>query len=897
MTPMSVTTSRDVRQAFLEFFEENQHAIVASSPLPQKDNPTLLFTNAGMNQFANVFLGTETRDYARAATAQKVMRVQGKHNDLENVGPSPRHHTFFEMLGNFSFGDYFKREAIDFAWTFLTQVVGLDQQRLWATVFRDDDEAAALWSRHLDPERILRFDEKDNFWAMGDTGPCGPCSEIHYYIGPIEEQQASGVNHDDAYLELWNLVFMQFNRDHTGRLTPLPRPSIDTGMSLERLMQVVQGVDNNYDTDLFAPVLDRIQALLEHTNSERQDHLVGYRVIADHGRAATFLIADGVLPGNVGQGYVLRMIIRRAARFGRTIGFDEPFLAAVARVIVDEMGPIYPELQQRQALIQHTLTQEETRFARTLDGGLSRLDGLMEALEDSGQRLISGDDAFNLYATHGLPLELTRDVAVERGFTVDEAGFLAARDQHALASGSGAFGQYEAAEHVYGELWATLRGDGRLPQEGVDYDPYTGASLESPIVALIVNGAPASQAGPETSVEVVTAATPFYVESGGEVSDTGRIVIGASGARVTVTDMRQPVPGLVVHVGHVAEGIVEVGQLARLEVDDDRRRDIRRNHTATHILHRELRAQLGSHVTQQGSLVAPDRLRFDFSHDEALDRAILDQIERHINDAILANYPVRDRYTSREQALAAGAMALFGEKYGSIVRTVTIGDNQPYSLELCGGLHVAETAEIGFFRFTGESAVGAGLRRVEAVTGRGAYDYVAGRLNTLERLSNRLNTADSEVEARIDSLLEAQRQLQKELETAHRKYLLSQYETLAAMAEEVEGQIRLLTAVVEGADPEGLRLILDRFRAENPRALAVLGSMREGQPILVAGLDRSLVEEGLHAGSLVREVARLMGGGGGGAPHLAQAGGGDPDRLPRALAAVKALVAAARAGR
>ncbi|HRO89449.1 MAG TPA: alanine--tRNA ligase, partial [Promineifilum sp.] len=705
---MRPTTSNEIRKAFLDYFNELKHEVVPSAPLPQRDNPTLLFTNAGMNQFVDVFLGKEKRPYSRATTAQKVMRVQGKQNDLENVGPSARHHTFFEMLGNFSFGDYFKREAIDYAWTFLTGVMELEPERLFATVYTDDDEAAKLWERYLPVERILRFGKKDNFWAMGDVGPCGPCSEIHYYSGDMKDINPVGVNNDDFpnYVEVWNLVFMQFDAQPDGSLVPLPKPSVDTGMGMERLVRVIQGVDSNYDTDLFVPVLARVQALLGDSDEQREKNYVGYRVVADHGRAATFLIADGVQPGNTGAGYVLRMIIRRAARFGRKIGFHEPFLGEVAQVYIDQMGEAYPELRQRRDLILYTLRREEERFNRTLDNALLHLDTLIDELHSQGITEIPGDVAFNLYATYGLPLEITRDVAREQhDMTVDEDGYNAAREAHALASGSGAFTSYVVGANVYTDLLRALIENGYLEGSGVDYDPYSGSSLETTVVGLIRDGERVQSAYAGDKIEVVTAATPFYVEAGGEVSDTGRIT--ATGATlIAIRDTRRPTPGLIVHIGEVVSGEINEGDLVRLEVDRARRADIRRNHTATHLLHRELREHLGKHVVQAGSLVAPDRLRFDFTHDKAVDRETLGQIEAAINDAILSNYPVKIAYMGQKEAIAAGAMALFGEKYGDIVRTVTVSESAsngnatpPYSFELCGGLHVGETGEIGQFRF------------------------------------------------------------------------------------------------------------------------------------------------------------------------------------------------------
>ena len=893
---MKPTTSSEIRQAFLDFFAEVGHEVVGSSPLPVYDNPTLLFTNAGMNQFVNVFLGSDQRPYRRAASSQKCMRIQGKHNDLENVGPSPRHHTFFEMLGNFSFGDYFKREAIAYAWTFLTQVIGLDKERLWVSIYTEDDEANALWLNHVPQERILRFGKSENFWEMGETGPCGPCSEIHYYSGPLEEMRPEGVNVDDAYLEVWNLVFMQYDKDETGALTPLPRPSIDTGMGLERVVQVVQGFDNNYDTDLFRPVLDHLQQALGDSDEERAEHLVGYRVIADHGRAATFLIGDGVLPGNVGGGYVLRMIIRRAARYGRKIGFDAPFLADVARVFIEMMGPAYPDLRLRAEHILHTLTLEERRFARTLDSAMTRLDVLLDELHQQGETELDGETAFNLYATHGLPVEITRDVAVERGFTVDEPGFRAARAAHAAASGTGAFDAYETGASVYGDVFRRLLDSGRLTPAGVDIDPYSDPVGEAEIIAILRDGAAVDEARAGDIVELVTGATPFYVESGGEVSDTGRFVADDGLATARIDDVRRPAaaPGLILHVGEVIDGILQVGQFVRLEVDDRRRMDIRRNHTATHILHAELRAILGTHVTQQGSLVAPDRLRFDFSHGAAVDSATLGRIEEAINDAVLANYPTTIRYMDRERAVGAGAMALFGEKYGDVVRTVTLGDaDQPYSFELCGGLHVAESGEIGFFKFTTETAVAAGVRRVEAVTGRGAYAYAAARLNALERVTATLNVPVAEVEERLAGLLAENRALQKEVETARRTTLLMKQDVLFAQVRDVDG-VRLLAAIVDGADADGLRLLIDHFRDREPRGVAVLGTVNDGRPLLIAGVSQALVDEGVHAGNIIREIARIVGGGGGGRPQLAQAGGRDPRKLQEALTAVEQLVRQAR---
>ncbi|MEW5986264.1 MAG: alanine--tRNA ligase [Chloroflexota bacterium] len=899
---MKPVTSTEIRQAFLDFFQEMGHTVVASSPLPLHDNPTLLFTNAGMNQFVNTFLGREERPYKRAVSSQKCMRVQGKHNDLENVGPSPRHHTFFEMLGNFSFGDYFKAGAIRYAYDFMTQVCQIPADRLWFTVHTNDDDAYRIWVEDVGVAagRVLRMGDKTNFWMMGEVGPCGPTSEIHYDWGPdactCGRPDCSVLldNGCDRWLEVWNLVFMQFNQAEDGRRTPLPRPGVDTGMGLERITSIAQQQPVNYRTDLFAGVMERVQALLGDDEAERQSHEVGYRVIADHGRAATFLIGDGVLPGNVGAGYVLRMIIRRAARYGRNIGFDKPFLAEVAQVILNQMADVYPELRVRREFIRHTLTQEEERFARTLDAALTYLDHTLNLLHHASQHVVPGDIAFNLYATHGLPLEITRDVAGERGFTVDEAGYQKAREAHAQASGAGAFGEYDVKDQVYARLLADLIAGGRLDSSGVDYDPYSGFTLDSEILAVLHNGQRvdklAADGREQGLVEVVTAATPFYVEAGGEVSDTGRLFVTENDAEFQVSDVRKPVPGLVVHSGRLLRGELADGQTVRLEVDNDRRWDIRRNHTATHLLHRELREHLGRHVTQAGSLVAPDRLRFDFNYGRAVDDATLARIEMAINQAILNNLLVKIEHTAQREAISAGAMALFGEKYGEVVRTIKIGDTrQPYSFELCGGLHVQETGQIGLFRFTSEGAVAAGVRRVEAVTGRGAFALVAERLDTLDRLARKLNSPAAEVETRLDSLLAENRRLERELEQAQRRLARHQFEALLTQTQEVRG-IPLLAAVVEAAGMDGLREMTDWFRDKVGSGVVVLATIKDERPMIIAAVTEDLVKRGIRANDLVRQVAPIVGGSGGGRPALAQAGGKDASKVAEALAAVPLLI-------
>ncbi len=893
---MKPTTGNEIRQAFLEFFEEHAHQIVPSSPLPQQDNPTLLFTNAGMNQFADVFLGKEKRPYVRATTSQKCMRVTGKHNDLENVGPSPRHHTFFEMLGNFSFGDYFKEGAIDFAWQFATAVLELEPQRLWATIYAEDDQSFDLWQKYLPAEKILRFGKKDNFWEMGDIGPCGPNSEMFYYIGDMETCDPSRLNADDdeEFLEFWNLVFMQFNREKDGTLTDLPRPSVDTGLGFERLARIMQGAGSNYETDLFTPAMDRVQEMLGDSPEDRAEKYVGYRVIADHGRAATFLIGDGVRPGSTGAGYVLRMLIRRAARFGRQAGFVHPFLAEVAQVYIDQMGDVYPELRLHRQHILNTLTQEEERFSRTLDTAIVRLLEIREELAAAGETEISGETAFNLYATYGLPLEITRDIIQGRGITIDEAGYTRAREAHVLASGSGAFGQYQTEGSVYGELLNQLRSSGQL-EAGVDYDPYAGPALADELLGLIRDGQLVQALKVGEEAELVTAATPFYIEAGGEVGDTGIIRSSTGAALFRVDDVYRPIPGLVVHVGQVESGAFELGDEVILEVDDQRRDDIRRNHTGTHILHKELRAHLGTHVTQAGSLVAPDRLRFDFSHGEALTDEQLAAIEAGINQAITANYPVKINYMDQQEAISQGAMALFGEKYGDVVRTISIGREvgpDAYSYELCGGLHVEETNDIGLFKFVSESAVAAGTRRVEAVTGRAAQELMTARLAMLDRLIDLLGVPDDEAQHRLESLLAENRAQHKELAALRSKLARTQLTDLLAQVVDLDG-VNLLAAQVDVGSVDNLREMSDWFQDKLGSGVAVLAAVSNGKPVIVARVSDDLIARGLKAGDLVRDVARIVGGGGGGRPNIAQAGGHDAQKLPAALAAVPALVAEA----
>ncbi len=901
-------SSSEIRQSFLDFFASKGHTIVPSASLVPADDPTLLFTNAGMNQFKNIFLGLEKREYTRAADTQKCLRVSGKHNDLEDVGYDTYHHTFFEMLGNWSFGDYYKKEAIAWAWELLTEVWGLPKGRLWVTVFKDDEgdlgtdeEAARYWREvtDIDPDHILYFGRKDNFWEMGETGPCGPCSEIHLDRGEEACDLRDDPNHVCAvnsgcrrFFELWNLVFIQYNKDENGVLHELSAKHIDTGMGLERIAAVLQGVLSNYDTDLFTPIMDRVQDMLGHTDDEREANIVGYRVIADHGRAVTFLIGDGVLPGNDGRNYVLRMILRRAARFGRKIGFKEPFLAEVAKVVIEIMGSYFTELKARREFILQTITQEEERFQHTLDVGLELLDELISDLSAQGKSVIPGDQAFKLYDTYGFPLDLTRDVAKERGFTVDEEGFLAALEkQRERARAAQQFVlEVEEKLETYSRLLDELKQTKALSETGVEHVYAESTEAQTKVVAILRNGQVVDTAEEEDEVELVLTKTPFYVESGGQVSDTGRIIRDGQW-EVAVNDVRQPLPGLIVHIGEVVCGELRVGDMAQAVVDAERRMDIARNHTATHLLHNALRRVLGEHVQQAGSLVAPDRLRFDFTHATALSADELDRIQQLVNEAILADYPVHVVHTSYKEAIAQGAIALFGEKYGEQVRVLKIGDpHQPFSQELCGGTHVSHTSEIGPFYILSESSVGAGLRRIEAVTGRTAQKLIQQRLRILDSIAASLGCSPDEVEQRIQALQTELQQRKREVARLRRQLAQRDFETLLSRVQEVQG-VKVLAAQVEAANMETLREMSDWFRDRIGSGVIVLGAVMDSRPGFVAAITPDLVERGLHAGQIVKRVAEVVGGSGGGKPTLAQAGGRDPSRIGDALSLVPGLVA------
>jgi len=922
-------TSAEIRQSFLDFFASKEHTIVPSDSLVPGDDPTLLFTNAGMNQFKNVFLGLEKREYTRVADTQKCMRVSGKHNDLEDVRYDTYHHTFFEMLGNWSFGDYYKREAIAWAWELLTEVWGLPKDRLWATVFKDeegeletDEEAARHWMEvtDIDPEHIAYFGRKDNFWEMGDTGPCGPCSEIHLDRGEgacdlqDDPNHVCGVNSGcRRYFELWNLVFIQYDKDNSGVLHELPAKHVDTGLGFERLVSVLQDVVSNYDTDLFTSIMDRVQGMLGHSDVEREANIVAYRVIADHGRAVTFLVGDGVLPGNEGRNYVLRMILRRAARFGREIGFQGLFLSEVAKVVIEKMGPYFTELEARREFILQTITQEEERFQRTLDVGLNLLDVLIDELSARGESVIPGGQAFRLYDTYGFPLDLTRDVAKERGFTVDEEGFVAALEKQRERARAAQQFALEVGEKLeaYSDLLDELKLTGVLPATGVEHLYTEGTELEAKVAAIVRDGQVVVSAQEGDEVELVLTSTPFYVESGGQVSDTGVIVSspsspprsgGTEGGQweVAVSDVRQPLPGLIVHIGEVRSGGLRVGDSVQAVVDAERRADITRNHTATHLLHNALRRVLGQHVQQAGSLVAPGGLRFDFTHSAMLTQDELSGVGRLVNEAILANYPVEIFHSSYKEAIAEGAIALFGEKYGEQVRVLRIGDpSSPprsggteggvLSQELCGGTHVNRTSEIGSFYIVSESSIGAGLRRIEAVTGRVAHQFVQERMQVLGVAAAFLACSPDEVDQKVLALQDELQRQAKEIARLRRQIARRDFEGLLPQVQDVSG-VKVLAAQVEAADVDTLRKMSDWFRNRMGSGVIVLGAVMATKPSFVAAVTPDLVERGLHAGWLVKQVAQVVGGGGGGKPTLAQAGGRDTGRIGEALRLVPDLI-------
>jgi alanyl-tRNA synthetase len=864
-------TGNKARNLFLDYFKKHHHQVVRSSSLVPQDDPTLLFVNAGMVQFKRAFLGEENRGYVRATTAQKCVRAGGKHNDLENVGYTARHHTFFEMLGNFSFGDYFKEKAIEFGWDLLTNGYGLPQDRLWVSIYLDDDEAHNIWHKQIGvPEdRIKRYGEEDNFWAMGDTGPCGPCSEIH-----IDRGEAFGCGKPDCsldcecdrFLELWNLVFMQFNRDATGKMTPLPKPSIDTGLGLERMVAVLQNVSNNFETDLILPIIKKTEDLSEKQQGELEQANVAMKVIADHSRAAAFLIGDGVFPSNEGRGYVLRRIMRRAIRYGRNIGLTKPFLHQTAKVVFDIMKPAYPELAESAAFITNVIQNEEMRFTQTLDTGLKLLNDTLAELKVTGQKIVPGQVIFKLYDTYGFPVDIVSDVVRDEDLTLDMAGFEKAMGGQRAQSRSVA--NFTKVSDAYKILTA----------EGFQsvFVGYDQAVFDSKVVVLVENAHEVSEAVEGSQIEVVTEATPFYAEAGGQVGDKGKIT--ADGLKIWVTDTIKDPTGLIIHKSKIISGRIKKGQTVTLMVDMHKRKATMRNHTATHVLHAVLRSVLGDHVKQAGSLVAPDRLRFDFSHFSQIDPDTLNQIETLVNERIRENINTITEEMNAEKAFKSGATALFEEKYGDRVRVVSLSD---FSKELCGGTHIQRTGGIGLFKIVAESSVASGIRRIEALTGEAAVDYAQQMSTIVQESSHLLKDKPEALPQKIKKVLSDLKSLEKEVERLKSKMAALATDTLEEEMKTVKG-IHVLAKKVRVDTPAALRILADRFKEKIKSGVVVLGSINGPKVLLIVVVTRDLVKR-YHAGNIVKQVAAIVGGGGGGRPDMAQAGGSRPEKLDEAL--------------
>jgi alanyl-tRNA synthetase len=881
-------TGDQIRESFLDFFRQRGHTIVPSAPIVPENDPSLLFTNAGMVQFKGVFLGTETRPYTRAADSQKVLRISGKHNDLEQVGRDTYHHTFFEMLGNWSFGDYYKKEAIGWAWELLTDVWKLPKDKLYATVHTTDDEAEALWPRltGIPKDRVMRFDA-ENFWEMGETGPCGPCSEIHYDHGPqaCDRKDRAGhtcrVNGDCArYVEIWNLVFIQYYRDEAGKLTELPAKHVDTGMGFERICAVLQHVPSNYDIDVFRTIIAAAERLSGKPYGTVEEDDVSFRVIADHGRAVSFLIADGVLPSNEGRGYVLRRLLRRAARRGKLLGLDRPFLWEITGTIVEGMGRAYPELVKQRARIAEVVRDEEQRFAATLDRGLALLASEIESTRKNRGTVLAGDVAFRLYDTYGFPLDLTEDILGGEGMTVDRAGFeRAMEEQRERARGAQRFTDAEAAPE--------LLADGAVKTR------FVGDRIvewESEVLALVANGR--STRGPvrDGEVDVVTAETPFYAESGGQIGDRGTIASPDGATRLEVVDTQKIGTGAVAHRSRVVRGAISVGDRLRLVIDAERREAARLHHSATHLLHGALRRHVGDHVKQAGSLVSPERLRFDFSHQKPVPAETLRAIEDEVNAQIRENVEVTTEEMAYKDAVAAGALAFFGDKYGDRVTVVRMG---PFSVELCGGTHVARTGDIGLVKIRGEGGVAAGVRRLEAVSGGRALELVREHEKVLEQIGGLLRGPAEEAAAKLEKLLAQQKELEKRIAELQGKLAGGASKDVMADARQVNG-ITVLATRVDGLDDKGLREMADSLRNRIKSGVVVLGAAQGDRAILLAAVTKDLAGK-YHAGNIIKHLAPLVGGGGGGRPDFAQAGGKDPDKLDAALAAAYELLGAGRA--
>ena len=874
--------SNDIRRLFLKYFEDRGHTVVKSSSLIPAEDPTLLFVNAGMNQFKEVFLGREMRPYNRATTCQKVVRAGGKHNDLDNVGHTRRHQTFFEMLGNFSFGNYFKEDAIGFAWELLTKEFKLSPERLWVTVFREDDEAERLWATKttVPKQRIVRLDEKDNFWAMGETGPCGPCSEIHYDFGA----GASELGHPDCvfpcecgrYVEIWNLVFMQFDRDEQGRLNPLPKPSIDTGMGLERIACVLQGKLSNFETDLLRPIIDRAAEILKVQYGKSNSADTSLKIIADHVRAATFLISDGVLPSNEGRGYVLRKIMRRGIRQGTLLGFKGPFLYELSSFVTDHMKEAYPDLVTTRDYVMRVIKSEEERFAAMVGVGLDRLEGVVAQLKKSGGTTIPGAEIFKLYDTFGFPLDFTKEIADEKSMALDMPGFEAELEK-----------QRERAR----QSWKG--DDSRVSPEfqkfadsgGTQFLGYQAVKSSSRVIGLMKGGVPVNALDEGNGEgEVILDQTPFYAESGGQVGDVGTLTSSSGAARVT--DTTSPVRGVVVHKVRMEHGKLAMGDTVDAHVDEERRRRIAANHTGTHILHAVLRSVLGTHVKQAGSLVAPDRLRFDYSHFAALTPAEIQEIEQRINRVVFQNLPVQTQVMEINDAIKSGAIAFFGERYAQQVRVVSIPD---VSKELCGGTHTKMTGDVGMFKIVGESGIAAGVRRIEALTGFGTYARLEEDEDLLGTLSQMLKSPRQDLTRSLTRLLDQQRELEHQLDNLKRKAAYSQVDDIVASPTLVKG-VPVVSRRVEGVDAVVLRELAEQAGRKMASGVVVLALASEGKVTLVGAVSSDLQKK-LHAGNIIKKVAGIVGGSGGGRPDFAQAGGKDVESVDQAVGAVYNIVA------
>ena len=859
---VNMELSSELRSAFLNYFKENGHEIVPSSPLVPCNDPTLLFTNAGMVQFKEVFLGKEVLNYTRATSSQRCVRAGGKHNDLENVGYTARHHTFFEMLGNFSFGDYFKSEAIHYAWDFLTKVVGLPEEKLWVTVFEEDDEAAEIWLSEIkvDPSKLARIGAKDNFWSMGDTGPCGPCTEIFYDHGDKVTGGPPGTPEEDGdrYVEIWNLVFMQYDRDKKGNLNPLPKPSVDTGMGLERLAAILQGVTNNYDTDLFTGIIKTTAEIANIKDTSNPS----LRVIADHIRSCSFMITDGVIPSNEGRGYVLRRIIRRAARHGNKLGITEPFFNKLVQPLVDNMGSAYKELVDAQQRVEKVLATEEQRFNETLHQGMSILQDDIKSLTGD---TISGETVFKLYDTYGFPADLTADVAREQNLKIDESGF-----QKQMEAQRERGRQASRFDVDYDASIAVLTNS--------EFTGYESIEGEGVVKEIFVNNESVGSINEGESGLVVLDQTPFYAESGGQVGDQGYL----KSERVTfeVIDTQKQGNGHA-HIGKQSSGALNVGDKVKALADAAHRQATVLNHSATHLMHAALREVLGTHVQQKGSLVAPDRLRFDFSHDAPINDQHIEQIEDIVNHQIRQNTAATANTMSKDKALDAGAMALFGEKYGDVVRVLSIGD---FSVELCGGIHVNSAGDIGVFKIISETGIASGVRRIEAVTGEGALQWIKDNENQLATIADVVKVSKSEAKDKVVQLVERNRILEKELNQLKAKLATQAGSDLASSAIEIDG-MKVLAHKIEGADPKSLRDTLDQLKNKLGSAAIVLGTSSGNKVSLIAGVTKDQTSR-IKAGDLVNAVAVQVGGKGGGRPDMAQAGGTDPAALDAALQSV-----------